>query len=254
MNRWAKYACILSLAGSALLGQHSYSAADLEDGARLYQANCSVCHGPEGDQVSGVDLARGKFLTASSDDDLTRIIVKGIPGTPMPAANFPDFMVFPLVAYVRSMSTSGGTSLPAGDAARGKLVFESQGKCLSCHRVKTSGSRLGPDLTDIGGLRRVSQLERALVNAAKEAQPEYRSVRVVTKSGAEASGRLLNVDTFTVQRLDSQERLRSFLKSDLREYAVTKGSTMPSYKDRLTSQELADVVSYLASLKGANLR
>src|SRR5579863_1384628 len=136
MSKWITRACVPLLAAGALFAQHTYSAADVEDGARLYQSNCSVCHGPEGDLIPGVDLARGKFLTASSDDDLTRIILKGIPGTPMPAASFPEFMAFPVVAYVRSMSTSGRTPLPAGDAARGKLVLESQGKCLGCHRVK----------------------------------------------------------------------------------------------------------------------
>jgi mono/diheme cytochrome c family protein len=50
--------------------------------------------------------------------------------------------------------------------------------------------------------------------------------------------------------LDSREQLRSFSKSNLREFSFVANSTMPSYKDKLSSQELADVVSYLASLKG----
>ncbi len=55
---------------------------------------------------------------------------------------------------------------------------------------------------------------------------------------------------FTVQLLDSKEQLRSFSKTDLRDYSVITNSGMPSYKDKLSTQELADVVSYLASLKG----
>jgi len=249
-----RLSAVLLLAASALVAQHSYTASDIEDGARLYQSNCSGCHGPEGNLVPGVDLARGKFLTVSSDDDLTRVILKGIPGTPMPAANFPEFMAFSVVAFVRTMSTTGKGTLPLGDAARGKAAFEGKGQCLNCHRVGTRGSRLGPDLTDIGGLRRSVQLEHALLEPEKTPPPEYRSVHVVTKNGAEYTGRLLNLDTFTVQMLDSQERLRSFPKSDLREFALITNSGMPSYKDKLTDQELADVVSYLVSLKGANLR
>jgi len=53
-----------------------------------------------------------------------------------------------------------------------------------------------------------------------------------------------------VQLLDASERLVSIAKSDLREYALLKASPMPSYRDKLNGQELADVVSYLASLKG----
>ena len=242
---------VLLLAAGALLAQHSYTAADIEDGARLYQANCSGCHGPEGDVVAGVNFARGKFLSVSTDDDLTRVIMKGIPGTPMPAASFPEFFAFGLVAYVRSMPETGKSTLPAGDAERGKLVVEGKGGCLGCHRVKATGSRLGPELTAIGGLRRASQLERALLDPGKAPPPEYRTVRVITKSGAEYKGRLLNLDTFTVQLLDAQERLRSFAKADLREYSVITNAGMPSYKEKLTAQEQADVVSYLATLKGS---
>jgi putative heme-binding domain-containing protein len=247
-------ACVLLLAASALKAQHSYTAADVEDGARVYQANCSVCHGPEGDLVTGVNFSRGQFLSVMSDEDLQRVILKGIPGTPMPAATFPEFMGFPVMAYVRSMSAPGQRTLPDGDPARGKLVFEGKGECLSCHRVGRDGSRMGPDLTDIGGLRRGVQLERALLDAARAPSPEYRSVRVVTKDGKEYKGRLLNLDTFTVQMLDSGERLRSFSKTDLREVSVITTSGMPSYKDKLSTQELADLVSYMAALKGTGTK
>ena len=42
----------------------------------------------------------------------------------------------------------------------------------------------------------------------------------------------------------------SLVKADLREYRISTVSTMPSYEKELSSQELADVVSYLLSLKG----
>ena len=245
---------LLLLLAGALHAQHSYTAEDVEDGARVYQANCFICHGPEGDQVPGVNFSRGQFLSVKSDEDLQRVILNGIPGTPMPAATFPQFMGFPVMAYVRSMSAPGQSTLPPGDAARGKLVFEGKGDCLSCHRVGARGSRLGPDLTDIGGLRRGVQLEKALLDAAKAPSPEYRSVRVVTKDGKEYKGRLLNLDTFTVQMLDSGERLRSFSKTELREVSVITNSGMPSYKSKLNTQELADVVSYMASLKGTGTK
>ena len=48
--------------------------------------------------------------------------------------------------------TAPNIDLPAGDAARGKAIFESsKGNCLSCHRVSGTGSRFGPDLSTIGG-------------------------------------------------------------------------------------------------------
>ena len=46
-----------------------------------------------------------------------------------------------------------------------------------------------------------------------------------------------------------QGAARSFQKSALREYAFVDTSPMPSYRDRLSAEEVADLVSYLVSLK-----
>jgi mono/diheme cytochrome c family protein len=53
-----------------------------------------------------------------------------------------------------------------------------------------------------------------------------------------------------MQFMNSKEQLVSLQKSDIREFTFQNKSPMPSYKDKLSSQELADVVSYLISLKG----
>ena len=145
-----------------------------------------------------------------------------------------------------------GTSLLAqtpGDSARGKAIYDGKGACATCHQVNSVGSRLGPDLSEIGNSRRSDHLERSLVEPDAEVLGNNRFYHVVTKDGATITGRLLNLDTFTIQLLDSKERLRTFVKSDLRDHGFDK-SPMPSYKDKLTAPELADLVSYLASLKG----
>ena len=63
------------------------------------------------------------------------------------------------------------------------------------------------------------------------------------------TGRLLNHDTFTVQLLDSNERLRSFDKSALAEHGFL-ASPMPSYRDQFDAQQIADLVSYMSTLRG----
>ena len=138
----------------------------------------------------------------------------------------------------------------SGNAARGKTVFEGKGGCAQCHRVATAGSRVGPDLSDIGALRRTVEIERSLLEPDEEVLPQNRYYRVVTKQGETITGRILNLDTFTVQMLDSKERMLSLQRSDLREAGFVDKSPMPSYRDKLSSQELADIVTYLASLKG----
>ena len=95
-------------------------------------------------------------------------------------------------------------------------------------------------------------LELAILDPDAEIALANRSVRVVTKDGTVITGRLLNQDNFSVQFIDTQSKLRAFMKTDLREFAVLTKSPMPSYKDKLNAQEVADLVSYLISLKGTS--
>src|SRR6476660_7559527 len=73
-----------------LLAQHAYTPDEIADGGRLFQSNCTGCHGTGGDLVPGVALMSGKFRRAKSDDEVAAIIRKGVPGTAMQAFNFTD--------------------------------------------------------------------------------------------------------------------------------------------------------------------
>ncbi len=238
----------LLVAGTSLSAQHA-TAFDVEDGGRAFRNTCANCHGPDGDQIAGIDLGRGQFRRPLSDQDLAGIIRNGIPGTPMPATNMSDVQAGKIVAYLRSLAESRKSVAAAGDASRGKALFDGKGGCASCHRVNGTGSRVGPDLSRIGQLRRTIELEQSLLDPAAEVLAANRFYRVTMKDGVSVSGRLLNHDTFTVQILDSKEQLRSFVKSDLKDFSFVT-TPMPSYKGRLDPQETADVVSYLVSLKG----
>ena len=136
-----------------------------------------------------------------------------------------------------------------GDAANGKALVNST-KCLDCHRIGDIGSRVGPDLSDVGDRKTAEQLQRAIVAPDEEVLPENRSVRVVTRAGATLTGRLLNQDAFSVQLMDAGEQLKSYAKSDLRELTILEKGLMPSYEGKLNAQQIADLVRYLASLKG----
>ena len=140
--------------------------------------------------------------------------------------------------------------LTAGDPVRGKALVESSA-CLDCHRIGETGSRLGPDLSEIGKLRSSDQLRQAIVTPDAEVLPEHRFVRLVTKDGTTVVGRLLNQDAFSIQLIDAREQLKSYLKSNLREHTILEKGLMPSYEGKLTAQQVADIVSYLESLKGA---
>jgi putative heme-binding domain-containing protein len=228
--------------------QHE-TALDIEDGSRAFRNSCQGCHGPDGDEIPGVDLGRGQFKRASSDADLVRIILNGVPGTAMPPVKMADEQAARIVAYLRSVAATRRSASAAGDPGRGKALFEGKGKCATCHRVDGAGGRLGPELSRIGSVRRAVELEHSIVEPGAEVLPTNRFYRVVTREGATATGRLLNHDTFTVQLLDSSEQLRSFVKADLKEHGFV-ATPMPSAKGALTPQEVTDLVGYLVSLKG----
>jgi putative heme-binding domain-containing protein len=246
---WLFKTSVFLLAGS-LFAQHSYTPDDVRDGEHLFLANCAVCHGPEGNMVPGTDLGHGAFRRASTDDGLKQIILSGIPGTAMPPHNFLDFQAFTIVAFMRALASTAQSATAPGDAAQGKVIFEGKANCQGCHRIRATGSRLGPDLTDIGANRRAVEIERSILEPDAEILPQNRFVRIVGKDGAAVTGRLLNQDAFTVQFMDAQERLVSFQRSNLKEYTFMGKSPMPSYQGKLTPTELVDLISYLVSLKG----
>ena len=227
-----------------------YGPADIAYGARLYDAQCTTCHGANGDGVGGVDLRSGKFRNGATDQDLVRVITTGIPGTGMQAFRLDAAEITGIVAFIRNMNAFDRGSVKAGDVSRGRMTFEGKGGCTRCHRVGSLGSRVGPDLSEAGATRSAGSLFRSLTDPTGQMMPINRPVRAVTKDGKVVNGRRLNEDTYTVQLIDEQEKLVSLTKADLREYTIQTTSPMPSYKDRLNENELADVVAYLLSLKG----
>jgi putative heme-binding domain-containing protein len=139
--------------------------------------------------------------------------------------------------------------LSEAEVTEGMGLIKANG-CLSCHRVAGTGSYVGPDLSDVGASYSAEQIRAALVSPNKDVAPQHRSVRLVTKDGKTVTGRILNQDGFSVQIIDSSSELRSFLKSDLREFTIVTTNPMPAYADKMTTQDMTDVVQYLGALKG----
>ncbi|HYA16898.1 MAG TPA: c-type cytochrome [Bryobacteraceae bacterium] len=245
-----KTAIFALVLAAPLFAQHEATQGDIDDGRRLYLANCARCHGPEGNAVPGVELGR-QIRRAATDEGVAAIIIKGIPNTAMPPHRFSEFQAGTVVAYLRFMAKSAAdSSVEGADPARGKLIFEGRGGCVNCHRVRDTGSRLGPDLTDIGTQRRAVELRKSLLEPDAEVLPQNRIFRVVTKDGKTINGRLLNQDAFTIQILDTTQHLQSYQKSALASWAFAEHSPMPSVQGKLSPAEITDLVGYLVSLKG----
>jgi putative heme-binding domain-containing protein len=244
---------LFTTVGTVLPAQHTVRPPDATEGEGIYKSTCALCHGLEGRSVPGTDLGSGQFHRASSDDDLVRIIREGIPDTAMAPHKLSEGEAANIVAYLHAMQASPEPASLSGEVARGKALFEGKGDCLTCHRVRGAGGSVGPglrgpNLSGVGRIRKPSELARSIVEPNAEVLFSYRTFRGTSQDGATVSGRVLNEDTFSVQIVDGDGDLISLLKSDLRQYEFLNQSPMPSYRDKLTPQELADIVAYLGSL------
>jgi len=248
---WTALAILAALlAGQAPLHEAQYSDADIAYGATLYAGKCVTCHGAQGDAIGGVNLRSGKFRNAVIDRDLERFIRSGSPAG-MPAFNLDSAEMEGIIAYLRNMNAYDSATVRRGDAARGRAIFDGKGGCTQCHRVGPTGSRVAPDLSDIGSTRSAGSLQRSLLDPTSQMMPINRPLHIVMKDGTAINGRRLNEDTYSVQIIDDHERLHSILKSEVLQFTISTTSPMPSYKGRLGDDEIADVLAYLLSLKGA---
>lgn len=245
---WLSSLCLASPLFAQDASDHQYTSEAITAGSRVYAQQCALCHGPQGDTVDGINLRRGVFRTATSDEDLRGVISNGAAEGRMPAFALREDELSGVIAYIRAGFDPDGVAVRIGDPVRGRALFQGKGECASCHRVNGVGPRTAPDLSEIGLLRTPASLQMNLLDPAQALLPINRPVRIVTRSEETVVGRRLNEDTYTVQVVDSQERLRSLLKTDIVSYEISDDpSKQPT---TLSSDEVADVVGYLLTLRG----
>ena len=224
-----------------------------------FQRICSGCHSL--DRATSQRMTRAEWAVVVSD-----MVARGAQGSSAELDNVASYLsanfgkdnvstsyVAPLAPAHNAASVSQVAAeeapLSGDEISKAKRLIRENG-CLSCHRVGETGSYVGPDLDGVGAHRSPEQLHASLVSPNKEVLPENRTVQLVTTDGKTVTGRLLNQDGFSVQLIDSSSQLRSFEKSGLREFTIVTTNPMPSYADKLSTQDLTGLVRYLSSLKG----
>ncbi|HKF66989.1 MAG TPA: c-type cytochrome, partial [Vicinamibacterales bacterium] len=218
-------------------------------GSALFQLRCSDCHGVDAKGVHGPDLTV-LFANGATEDRVFQAIRRGVPGTEMPSSNAPDDEIRAIVAYLRTFVTAP-TGVVRADTVHGERVFSAS--CSSCHRVNGRGGALGPDLSRIGASRSRELLAREVRDASAAITPGYQAVTLVLKDGQRIRGARKNEDAYSIQIMDMRQRLQGYVKADLREVIIEKGSLMPDFKaDRLSDNDLNDVLGYLGTLRGGS--
>ncbi len=241
---------VMLLAGLAPPRAHGQTSSPAASGAVLYAERCADCHGADATGVRGPDLTR-LWGAGATDARVFQLIRQGVPGSIMPASTAPDAEVAALVAYLKSIGTAasvGGTTA-AGSVATGEQTFWTS--CGGCHRVGQRGGRLGPELSRIGVTQSADALRKAIRQPSAAITPGYQSVTLVTRAGDTIRGLRKGEDAFSVQLLDTRERLRGIMKADLATVTKDARSLMPDYPpERLPNAGLEDLVAFLATLKG----
>src|SRR5438046_1927244 len=154
----------------APLHESQYADADIAYGASLYTARCVTCHGTQGDAIGGVNLRSGTFRNAVIDRDLERFIRAGSPAG-MPPFALDSAEMAGIIAFLRNMNAFDLAAVKVGDAVRGRAIFDGKGACAGCHRIGVDGSRVGPNLSDIGTARSAGSLQRSLLDPTSQMMP-----------------------------------------------------------------------------------
>ncbi|MEO8259381.1 MAG: c-type cytochrome [Acidobacteriota bacterium] len=236
----------IGVAGVQAAGQVQVGPAAVAAGGRLFRERCADCHGGDAKGSRGPDLT-GLWVNAAADDRAFQIIRTGIPGSIMPPSPAPDEELRAVIAYLRSIGTAGAGERSAGNAINGERIFSAS--CGGCHRVGGRGGRLGPDLSQIGNQPRQA-LARSIRQASDSFALGYEPVVLVMSDGRQIRGARKSEDPFSIQIMDTGERLQGYLKADLRDLTRDSKSLMPDFgPDRLDAAALDDLLGFLATLR-----
>ena len=222
-----------------------------EAGRGIFRIYCAPCHGLKADGGRGPDLTLGTYTAGDTDEELHRVIARGVAGSEMPDFNerLGGDNIWKVVSYIRSAAKKDAAR-PTGNIASGEKLFWGKGACGQCHRAGTRGGHVGPELTTAGRKRSLAYLRESITEPNKDITPGYYTIVVETRDGQQITGVQRGFDNFSAQLMDAKETYYSFWKSDVKSMKREFRSLMPSYAKAFSPSELEDVVAYLYSLRG----
>jgi putative heme-binding domain-containing protein len=216
-----------------------------------FRQRCADCHGTDARGVRGPDITQ-IWSSGRSDEGLFKTIRAGVPNSEMPAFPAPrtsDRDVWQMLAYLRTLAAPAPTDPPRGNAENGARLFRTN--CARCHKVNSTGGRLGPDLSRIGSARSREVMAARIRRGSEEFRAGFEPVTVTPADGKPIEGVKKNEDLFSVQIMDTRERIQGYEKDKMKTVVNGKKSAMPTFgPDRLSDSELDDLLRYLQSLRG----
>lgn len=219
-------------------------------GKQLFASTCAGCHGLDARGAERApNIADRPQAQRLSDEQISKIIEHGIPGTGMPGFHALDHSeVQAIIAYLRILQGKKPMFELPGDPSRGEAAFFGKAGCSSCHMVAGKGGFIASDLSTYASTHEVEQIRSAI--AGPNPQPA-RLVTATKRGGEKVVGRIRNEDNFSLQLQAMDGTFFSVSKSDLEGLEYSPESLMPSdYGSRLSPGELNDIVGYLMKAAG----
>jgi putative heme-binding domain-containing protein len=238
----------------------------IAEGEKLYNETCTACHGKDGTggELGPPVAAQNRRYLRRTENEVFDALKNGISGTQMPpfSKQFNDDQIWKITAYVVGLRGTAVDTPASGNVAAGEAVFWGKGNCGSCHMIKARGGILGPDLSNLGGTRKVQNIVDALTKEDHKIAADggthdttllpmtsYQPVRVTTKDGSVVSGILKNEDSFSLQVLGKDDlSIHRFKRQDVQVY-YDPNSLMPhDWDKRLSATEFQDLLAFLTRL------
>jgi YD repeat-containing protein len=202
----------------------AYDAATLEQGKKVYTANCAFCHGgnAKGGET-GPDLLRS--LTVLHDENgelISQVVLNGRPDKGMPKFNLPPDQVADIAAFlhdgVRAAAQRGTykiLDILVGDPKAGEAYFNGPGGCTSCHSVTGDLAHIASKYDPVNLQQKVvmpreGRFGRAAGPAA--ASGTAITATVTTPSGEVVNGLLGRIDDFSVTVTDQSGKPHTFTR------------------------------------------
>ena len=218
---------------------------EIAEGRDHFQLRCGGCHGGDGrGGERGPDIITTRSARSRSADEIRELIREGLPDVGMPGFALDEEEMAALVAYYRMQTAPASQTTPQGNLAVGEELFFGRANCHTCH--VRGGDMVGPDLSDVGARRTVSELERDLSDPDSEVARSYRQVDARLGDGERVHGFVRNQSAhdLQIQALDGRWRLLS--GGQVSEMVSRPGSPMP----RFNGEGLDHLIAYLSRLDG----
>src|SRR5207249_57974 len=134
------------------------------------------------------------------------------------------------------------------DAIRGGMGLY-RARCADCHGMDARGVR-APDITQVWASGRTDaglfKTIKEGVRGAEDFGQGYEPVTLTPSSGAPIQGVKKNEDLFSVQIMDTRERIQGYEKDKMKSVKNDTQSAMPIFgPDRLSDNDLDDLLRYL---------